>query len=217
MKFLDVDDQNLQTIHKHYWNNHSSCSPNGTEEEMTNFLNVSTFLTSLKVHVKIFYDHPQKPDCRAWSFLGDAPGSCVGYIWYDAKRQHVYEVLGTNLEARATHETYAGPLFAFEAGGKNSAAAKFPKNSSTKIRKDSLMKDASETTASFAADESRAHLHVDAERCKARVWNGGIYGGAQCLNKPVPMTDFCKSHTGPGKLGHGRYDNPMDPVVEAKF
>ena len=37
------------------------------------------------------------------------------------------------------------------------------------------------------------------------------------MAKPLQGTDFCGKHTGLHKLRHGRYDNPIDHVVQIMF
>ena len=81
-------------------------------------MNTLELLEFFDTHVKVYYQHVKSSDSAQWSFLGDASGLCIGYIWYDAQREHVYELEGLDLESEAMQSSYAGPLDDFHAGGK---------------------------------------------------------------------------------------------------
>ena len=119
LRFLSnaLNPELLQTSFATFWNNDCACSTSGSEEEVSNLKHVVQLLTACNAHVKVFRSSTHHEGVE-WSFLGRAPSSCVGYIWYDSQRQHVYEIDGTNLDASATHCNYAGPLIDFCAGGK---------------------------------------------------------------------------------------------------
>ena len=182
----------VEVAFKTFWNNEWACSTSGPEEEVLNLTHVSKLLQTFNAHVKIFSRSTRNARVE-WSFLGHAPGSCVGYIWYDAERQHVYEIDGVNLEASATQCNYAGPLLNFHAGGKQpkakckakaTAARRWQpaqaRSSGTSIERDPLPT----PSVTPEGDLSRVELPVDLARCRARVWNSGLGYGAQCLAKP---------------------------------
>ena len=56
---------------------------------------------------------------------------------------------------------------------------------------------------------------MDPTKCRALVWGKGYL--PQCSNSMLPNCEFCGHHNkGPASLPHGRYDNPVDPIVAAK-
>ena len=173
--------------------------------------------------MKVFQARPGSCEFT-WSFLGSSSGACIGYMWYDAGRKHVYELAGNNLEGFASEHIFSGPLLEFTAGGKKRENPR-PKAKCT-ARVTRVAEVASEENVARASPRnvdfqfSRSCLPVDATKCRARVWNSGVGYGAQCLAVPMLGSDFCKTHTGPDnlpRLRHGRYDNPVDPVVKAMF
>ena len=85
--------------------------------------------------MKVFYQHAKSSDSAQWSFLGDASGLCIGYIWYDAEKEHVYELEGLDLKSEARQSNYAGPLNDFHAGGKKPKAKCTAKTTSSQIWK----------------------------------------------------------------------------------
>ena len=147
--------------------------------------------------MKVFYQHAKSSDSAQWSFLGDKSGLCIGYVWYDAQREHVYELEGFNLKSEARQSNYAGPLNNFHAGGKKPKAKCTAKSTSSQIVK-RVQKPSSviNTEREFLpppfviseGDLSRVNLPVDLTHCRARVWNSGLDYGAQCLATPHPNT-----------------------------
>ena len=52
--------------------------------------------------------------------MGSCSGSCVGYVWYDSRRQHVYEVVGEKLHMLTSDRNFSAKLLGFRVGGKRS-------------------------------------------------------------------------------------------------
>ena len=188
---------------------------------MMNLLHLSNLLHTFEVHVKVCYLSTNHRENVCWGSLGRCDGLCVGSIWYDAASNHVYEFVGEKLDACIKEDNFTGLLEDFKAGGKGSKAARPKAKCTAKTTSDNKThaKDISLANCCANIEDAiiRADLPFDPKRCCARVWNHGVGYGAQCLASPQPNTEFCKTHTSNKNLRHGRFDNPIDPVVKAMF
>ena len=95
--FEDLSSFQVEKLALRCWNNNSCCAIQGSDEETMNLLCVSNLLSTLNVHVKIVFANSNSQRQCLWSFLGKCSGSCVGYVWYDSRRHHVYEIVGEKL------------------------------------------------------------------------------------------------------------------------